>query len=196
MRNEKGQFIKGHRPSPSTEFQPGQHWRQPKPFRERDYLSREYAEKHRSTGEIAQEWGVAQEAIVYWLKKHEIPRRTIAEARKVKHWGSVGPANPMFGRNGSKSHTWKGGCTPERQAFYLTPEWKEASRQVWRRDRAVCRRCGKKARTSGSFHIHHIVSFSVKKLRSDVNNLVLLCRSCHSWVHSKKNIQLDLIKRG
>ena len=37
------------------------------------------------------------------------------------------------------------------------------------------------------FNIHHIVSFANKDLRTDPNNLVLLCFKCHKWVHSKAN---------
>lgn len=91
---------------------------------------------------------------------------------------------------GRKPATWKGGISPERQSFYASPEWKEAVKAVWARDNAICQRCGKHHNTAerrGTFHIHHIVSFEVKELRASPSNLVLLCRPCHLWVHSKNN---------
>ena len=95
----------------------------------------------------------------------------------------------MYGRNGADNPNWKGGVTPERQALYSSQEWASVVQQVWQRDQATCQRCGLKAGTRGgdSFHIHHIISFAVKDLRLDLDNLVLLCRDCHSWVHSKAN---------
>lgn len=89
-----------------------------------------------------------------------------------------------------KPASWKGGITAERQAFYATHEWRDAVKAVWRRDNATCRRCGRLHngdRSGGAFHIHHIVSFKVKSLRSDPDNLVLLCAKCHRFVHGKRN---------
>lgn len=95
---------------------------------------------------------------------------------------------------GSNSHAWNGGCTPERQEFYNTSEWKEISQQVWKRDNATCQRCNNSWKTVKKFHIHHIVSFAVKELRAKIDNLVLLCEDCHMWIHSKKNINKEFIK--
>lgn len=98
-----------------------------------------------------------------------------------KHW---------LKHEGSVSPMWKGGVTPERQKVYSSIEWSEAVKKVWSRDNATCQRCGKYHNTCenrGTFHIHHIVSFMVEDKRTDYNNLILLCKDCHLWVHSKKN---------
>jgi hypothetical protein len=92
---------------------------------------------------------------------------------------------------------WKGGITPERQAFYLTDEWRLAVKVVWAKANATCERCGSHhntAETRGTFHIHHIVSFSVVELRANPLNLVLLCRACHLFVHSNANVEKQFIK--
>ena len=94
----------------------------------------------------------------------------------------------------SSHPNWKGGHTPERQSFYVSPEWKAAVVVVWKRDDAKCRRCGLDCRDiptnerRATFCIHHVVSFSNRVLRAEPSNLVLLCRPCHLFVHSKKNI--------
>lgn len=96
-----------------------------------------------------------------------------------------------------KPASWKGGISPERQAVYSSREWIDAVKAVWKRDNATCQRCGKHhntAETRGTFHIHHIVSFAVKELRTDVSNLVLLCRDCHFFVHSAANTGGEFIK--
>lgn len=118
--------------------------------------------------------------------KEKIRQASIADGRVPylkdgKHW---------LHHEGAKPATWKGGISPDRQAFYATKEWKDAVKAVWSRDSAICQLCGKSHndnRSEGAFHVHHIVSFANKDLRADPNNLVLLCRPCHLFVHSKKN---------
>ena len=102
----------------------------------------------------------------------------------------------LKGKRGADTPNWKGGITPERQAFYATPEWRRAAYQVKRRDRNTCQRCGKvKQRGDGQpFDLHHIVSFECVALRADVSNLVYLCEPCHYWIHGTENTQREWIK--
>lgn len=98
----------------------------------------------------------------------------------------------MKGRKGADTPTWRGGITPERQAFYITEEWREAVKAVWARANATCERCGKHHNTAesrGTFHVHHIVSFMVRELRAVPSNLTLLCKPCHLFVHSNANTE-------
>lgn len=188
-----GRFKKGERRSPATEFKKGEHWREHKPYWDKVWLENEYTNKKRSTADIANQFGVRDTAILFWLKKHGISTRTTSQTRAIKHWGASGKDNPMYGMTGGKNHNWKGGCTPERQLFYVSQEWAEAASTVWKRDKAHCVNCGASS-TERKLHIHHIVSFSVAELRTDVNNLILLCFCCHRWVHSKKNSKKLYIK--
>ncbi len=104
----------------------------------------------------------------------------------------------MKGRKGSDHPKWNGGATPERQAFYATDEWKSAMRFVWGRDRRRCRKCGisrPEAKKIGiKFAIHHVVTFAVRELRAEPTNLILLCRTCHLWVHSRANADKEFIR--
>jgi hypothetical protein len=114
------------------------------------------------------------------------------------------PYNPkigsyMKGRKGPLSTNWKGGITPERQSFYQSQEWRNSVKLVWARAEAKCERCGIHHNTSksrGTFHIHHIISFMVKEQRTNINNLILLCKNCHRYVHSNKNENKELIKEN
>ena len=105
----------------------------------------------------------------------------------------------LKGKKGADTPNWRGGVTPARQGFYSTEAWKDACKVVWRRADAKCERCGldhrRIDRESEKFHVHHIVSFMVKELRSEPSNLVLLCSKCHRFVHSKKNVNNEFIKR-
>lgn len=99
MRKANGQFEKGH------------HWREARPFREKDWLVENYIAQRRSTGEIAAEFGTTDAAILFWLRKHGIPRRTVSEARGIKHWGQSGADNPMWNKRGELNPRWLGGVT-------------------------------------------------------------------------------------
>jgi len=105
-----------------------------------------------------------------------------------KHW---------LRHDGAVHPNWKGGITPERQAFYATEAWREAVKIVWARARAKCERCGVHHSTMarrGTFHVHHIVGFACAALRAQPENLALLCKPCHLFVHSKKNVHREFIK--
>lgn len=133
-------------------------------------------------------------------KKHSIEtRKILSEISKADGrvpWGKNNK-HPLKGKKGEFSPNWKGGITPERQAFYCSEEWVEAVKQVWKRDNATCQNCGKHhntAKNRGTFHIHHIISFQVRELRSDISNLVLLCRECHFFIHSNENVNKLFLK--
>lgn len=108
--------------------------------------------------------------------------------RNGEHWLKTPGARPGM---------WKGGVTPERQAFYSSPEWKAVARLVWGRDKGVCRRCGSRNRRTNDqhqrWHIHHIIGFSNVATRADPENLLLLCPKCHRWVHSNLNTTKEFI---
>ena len=119
--------------------------------------------------------------------KERLRKIAIADGRKP-YKEENGP--PWAGVTGDTHPSWKGGRTPERQAFYSSKEWVEAVKTVWHRADARCERCGlhhNNAKQRGTFHVHHIVTFQVRSLRAEPTNLALLCTPCHRWVHSKDN---------
>lgn len=133
-------------------------------------------------------------------KKHSVETKRIL-SEKAKADGRVpwGKENEPYwkGKKGLLHPSYKGGLTPERQAVYSSQEWVDAVKAVWKRDNATCQHCGKNhngADNRGTFHIHHIVSFQIRELRTEVSNLVLLCKECHRFVHSKENTERIFIK--
>lgn len=100
----------------------------------------------------------------------------------------------MYGITGEEHPGYKGGITPERQAFYASQDWKDACQTVWNRDEAACQRCSiHRSEHDGELHVHHIVSFAVEELRAEPDNLVLLCDECHHWVHSHENVDSEFL---
>lgn len=167
------------------------------PWWNKEWLYDQYVSCNLSAMEIALHCGITENAIFYWLAKHGIIRRKMMEIRKIKHWGCGGIDNPMWNKKGELNPRWLGGITPERQSFYVSREWRKACSTVWKRDNATCQRCElkKSDRPDMPFHIHHIHSFANKELRAETSNLVLLCESCHHYVHSKRNIHHDYLSK-
>jgi len=79
---------------------------------------------------------------------------------------------------GKKNINWKGG-------IYKYPnEWTgRLKHKVWVRDKGKCQKCGKIGRKRSDLVCHH-KDFDKKNCRID--NLELLCRSCHMKVHWAK----------
>lgn len=102
--------------------------------------------------------------------------------------------NISNGHKGEKNWNWKGGISPERQSFYTSLEWAKIVPIIWARDKKTCQRCRVKYTKENQFHIHHKVSFQNRELRIEPNNLVLICRKCHYWIHSNKNINKEFLK--
>jgi len=181
-RNNKGQFKKG------------QHWRKPKPYWDKKWLYSEYIEKLKSASLIAEEQNCGENNILYFLKKHRLHIRTMKEIRKNKRWGSSGKKNGMYGRSGNKNPRWKGGVTPVRQSLYANQDWKELQALVFKRDNYICQRCKTTHTTRNQIHVHHIKSFAdYENLRLEESNLITLCKKCHSFVHSKRNIENEFL---
>ena len=189
----------------------------------KEWLYEHYVVKHLDTTQIAHIVNRNPKSVWNWLKDFNIQTRSrggftspncfmkgqvnlmqgkkhSAKTKKLlsviaKQRPNMNLGNYMRGRIGINHHGWKGGLTPERQAFYSSMEWIESVKKVWKRDNAICQKCGAKhnSKLRGTFHIHHIVSFMVREKRADVNNLILLCDKCHRWVHGKKNKNKELI---
>ena len=135
-----------------------------------------------------------------WKGKH-LPEETKEKMRQARlkdgHVPYLINGVHWLHATGRKPASWKGGVTPLRQKIYSTDAWKKCVQIVWQRDNATCRRCGKKySRTDGMkpFHIHHIYGFAqFPYLRANPDNLVLLCKECHNFVHSKQNIDHEFM---
>lgn len=190
----------------------------------KEWLEKEYYENRKSANQIAREIGRDPKRVWEWIRDYGLQTRERgtdygqnfkeghesafkgckhSEETKEKirnkriedghvpylvngvHWMKA------YGR---KPASWKGGITPERQALYSTPEWKQVWYAVMNRDKKTCQRCGIVYKKGIRLDVHHLVSFMDKEKRTEESNLIVLCYDCHKWVHSKKNINRDFIK--
>lgn len=89
--------------------------------------------------------------------------------------------NPGF-QKGDEHPNWRGGLSRERSRVMATQEYKEWRYEVFKRDNYRCVSCGA---NSNTLEAHHILPFAkYKKLRTDINNGVTLCKKHHTEFHS------------
>jgi transposase-like protein len=166
---------------------PQQHW-------ERDWLVEQYVRNQRSASDIAATIGCTDANILFWLRKHGIPRRSVSQARVIKHWGASGESNPMHGKTGAANPRYVDGSSPERQRLYVRGEGRAFLRAILKRDGYCCVRCGAPKTIPKSLHVHHVIPWAGNpSLRFNEANALTLCRNCHAWVHSRKNVRREYV---
>lgn len=152
-----------------------------KQYGNRDWLYQKYIIEKLSTIEIGRMCGITYGAIYLWLKKFNIPRRTISEAMKGRNMGKNNPQ-------------WKGGRRKTADGYIL----------IYHPDHpyATCKRCvlehrlvmeGKIGRYLYPWEIvHHI-----NGIRDDnrVENLELLPRGGHSQEMHRLQQENQLLKK-
>jgi thymidylate synthase (FAD) len=178
----------------SGRFRKGQHWRPRKPHWDKSWLEAEYVTKGQSAANIATHAECTENNILFWLAKHGIPRRSISEVRAAKHWGAAGAANPMFGKRGLLNPHYIDGSSPDRQRLYAQHDGREFIKAVYARDEYRCVRCNAPNTGPRTLHAHHIKPWAGNPaLRFEISNAVTLCRTCHGWVHSKRNTKGEFL---
>ena len=87
-----------------------------------------------------------------------------------------------YTHKGSRNFNWKGGISKEYDKIKQSVAYKEWRAEVYKRDYWTCQSCGYKGK---GIVAHHIKRFSeYPSLRTDVDNGITLCRSCHIKLHS------------
>ena len=102
---------------------------------------------------------------------------------------------------GKRSHSWKGGITPQNILIRVSEKYKEWRKSVLKKDGFVCVKCG----SNKNIHAHHIkrLSFILEDIRQkfpllsisivansypdlwDIKNGITLCKKCHILEHKK-----------
>ena len=85
--------------------------------------------------------------------------------------------------SGENSPHWQGGRSEE---LYTNEFIKVIRKSIRQRDRFVCQEC-----KENGFCVHHI---DYNKKNNDTNNLITLCRSCHTKTNYNRNYWEDHFK--
>lgn len=183
--------------------------KQPKDGKHKDaeWLREQYVEQEQSQKEMADKCDVTKSAIRNQLINHDISIRDKSDAAKIRAerypntWGTEnirdynwwddasedererfrewlsqerqGEDNPMHGKTGPDHHRWKENKSNSR--FYQTEAWKEVRREALEKANHECEVCGIAEQLVG----HHVIPLSDGGEPLDVDNVAILCRSCH-----------------
>lgn len=92
-----------------------------------------------------------------------------------------GENSHMYGKYGENHPSWRGGKSFEPYSIEFNKKLKS---QIRKRDNYTCQECGFTEKQSGrKLDLHHI---NYCKLDNRPENLILLCRSCHSQTNYKR----------
>ena len=93
---------------------------------------------------------------------------------------------------GENNPHWKGG-----KINYYGPTWLEQRRVCRKRDNYTCQRCGLlEEELETELTVHHIKLFREFPSSDEANhidNLITLCSTCHTFVHSNKNVNKEFL---
>ena len=149
-----------------------------------------YRVQKMSTAEIGKLFGVTDGAILYWMKKFNIPSFTTSEAVNIYLYEKGGIEKARLSQStmenriksscrqrGISIEDFNGFSTTEQHMARNNTYYKEWVREVFKRDNFTCQCCGKHG---GNLNAHHLYNFSeYENLRYDVENGITLCEECH-----------------
>ncbi len=181
----------------------------PEKYRDKEWLQEQYHGQQLSANDISNKCDCSKSTILRWLDKHNIDKRDKSEAAKIRaeryphttqnypeefretsawelwdeeereefrEWLSeerTGEKNPMWNVTGEDHHNYK--PDKKRGRFYMTKEWRKVRREALKQADHKCAVCGTQEQLVG----HHIIPLSKGGEPHDVDNVAILCRSCH-----------------
>ncbi|MEK6881082.1 MAG: NUMOD3 domain-containing DNA-binding protein [Nanoarchaeota archaeon] len=191
MRNEKGQFEKGHNV--------------PKRWREiigKITRGKKHSEERKE---------ILRQAMLSRYDKFGFINSP--EARKKNSDSKLGTKNPMYGQCGFLNPNYKGGITPITKRIRHCFKYKAWQNQCFKRDNYNCVFCKVKLGNGISYNIDHIIPFSyiLKTLKTwtdefnldlyesalkfepfwDINNGRTLCVPCHQRTETYRRSALN-----
>lgn len=152
-----------------------------------NYTRREFATMKNLKIELVKKWGYIFNII---FKKDENKGRTpwnkgLTNAYKINIGNRA--HNP---RKGANSHFWRGGITSERAK--ITVWTNKQARKIHEKYNFTCQKCG----NGGFLHTHHIIPVSIDINKAyDIDNLITVCKVCHSEIHSSRDSEIAFAEK-
>ena len=144
------------------------------------WLKDKYHKEKMSTNELAElVFGEKdkQTSIITWMKRLDIPTRSISEAMS-------GKLNKMYGVRGADHPNYDSNISDgDRKYKRNYPEYNAFRKNVYERDRYTCQVCSDD--TGGNLVVHHLNGYHWDVTgRLEIENGITLCSACHKDFHS------------
>ena len=148
---------------------------------------------------LAEKVGVNEQRVMQWRHKLKIPtyRQTMLAPKKVN---CANCQEAMVRKNRDLERSVNLFCSREcanqfqkkrdMETLRYGQGWKKIRQQVRRRDK-VCQTCGKNPEME--LEVHHLIPFRMGG-KNKMENLVGLCRSCHSKIEKATEIEMQKVK--
>lgn len=173
-----------------------------KNYRNKDWLENQYITQKKSTVKIGEEVGCSNTTISYWLKKFNIPIRTLSDALKISHSNPEVRKKISDGNKGRKAWNWNNGKRKSRGYMkVLKPNHLRADSKGYVDEHILVAEemLGRGLEFYGKLHrnneiVHHI---DCNGLNNDPENLYICSKSKHPMIHNKfGHMTGELYKRG
>ncbi len=184
MRNDKGQFIKGHIVSEEMRLKISLS----KKGKISNFKGKKHTEEAKEKIKLAHFGKKPNNALEIWKEKGGQPWN---KGLKGIH---LSPKTE-FKKNDKRitkenNSNWRGGISDINSIIRRSKEYAEWRNSIYARDNYICQHCGKKCQANNII-AHHLYYFSkVPELRFSLENGITLCRSCHFKLH-QKNKSID-----
>lgn len=171
-------------------------------YKDKEWLNLQYIINNFSQKEIADIAGISHHTVRSWIRKFNLQKPLGSWTIGKVPWNKGRRYNnpPMSTTNklivsqrmmGSNNHRWKGGITKD--AITIRRPVNKLRSLIYQRDGNTCRLC---KNTSINTSIHHIIPiWANKTLATDIDNLAVLCNSCHYKIHGHELEYVDQLNR-
>ncbi|MGB5917380.1 MAG: FAD-dependent thymidylate synthase, partial [Phormidesmis sp.] len=164
-------------------------------YRQQEWLESQLAQRY-DVHQMAQSAGCSTETIKKWVYRYGLKLNKRSPGTKTPwNQGLKGYSLELdseqrqlrrenarkYTQRGSASVFWKGGVSTDRT---LIGAWtRQIAPQVHKKFGYICQSCGK---PGGELHAHHLVPvFANADLAYEFDNLVSVCKDCHTKIHSQ-----------
>lgn len=155
-------------------------------FPDRRILENAYDTVRRNSEAVATLWDALKDRTI--MRRHEIvPPPGFVDRGKLVHVGSIYPKVDAKSAEGERIYRTM--VQLERKSSISKS--KKAMNKLDNGGRIVCESCGFSDESSAMFDVHHLYPINAGPRETTLDDLAVLCPTCHRWSHAKGTDRLN-----